>query len=133
MLALPIAGCAGRWEPASTEVVRVLTVIVRVGSKCSEGPTRVMRSAFCTAVQTRREHRTRQTTQGQGARRGLNHTANREQYHTRNRSLRDRDVEGAETPNVQAQKRQFVIFVFVRFCVSWSGNPPARRSRLTVR
>ena len=62
MLALPIAGCAGRWEPASTEVVRVLTVIVRVGSECSEGPTRVMRSAFCTAVQTRREHRTRQTT-----------------------------------------------------------------------
>ena len=40
---VPIAGCAGQWEPASAVVVRVLTGIVRAGSECSEGPTRVMR------------------------------------------------------------------------------------------
>ena len=33
----------GALEPASAEVVRVLTGIVRVGSECSEGPTHVMR------------------------------------------------------------------------------------------
>jgi hypothetical protein len=38
-----VAGCAGQWEPASAEVVRVLTGIARVGSECSEGPARVMR------------------------------------------------------------------------------------------
>ena len=96
---VPIAGCAGQWEPASAVVVRVLTGIVRAGSECSEGPTRVMRQSLL--------HSGPGKTRGQDATddldaRRLNHTANRQQFqlHSRNRSLvSETETLGAKTPN----------------------------------